>query len=76
MIGWFAAYVPAKTPKDVVTKLNGEIVRILESPEAKAKLASVGIETLTSTPEGLAEFQRVETAKWAKLVKGAGIQPE
>jgi tripartite-type tricarboxylate transporter receptor subunit TctC len=76
MIGWFAAYVPAKTPKDIVAKLNAEIVRILESAEAKARLASVGIETLTSTPEGLAEFQRVETAKWAKLVKGAGIQPE
>jgi tripartite-type tricarboxylate transporter receptor subunit TctC len=76
MIGWFAAYVPAKTPKDIVTRLNKEIVGILESADAKAKLASVGIETMTSTPEGLAEFQRVETAKWAKLVKAAGIVPE
>jgi tripartite-type tricarboxylate transporter receptor subunit TctC len=76
MIGWFAAYVPAKTPKDIVTRLNKEIVAILDSPDAKAKLASVGIETMTSTPEGLAEFQRVETAKWAKLVKAAGIVPE
>ena len=76
MIGWFAAYVPAKTPKDVVTKLNAEIVRILGAPETRARLAAVGIETLTSTPEGLAEFQRNETAKWAKLVKEAGIVPE
>jgi tripartite-type tricarboxylate transporter receptor subunit TctC len=76
MIGWFAAYVPAKTPKDIVTKLNKELVRILSTPEAKARLAAVGIETMTSTPEGLAEFQRVETAKWAKLVKAAGIVPE
>jgi len=76
MIGWFAAYVPAKTPKEIVNKLNAEIVRILESPEAKARLTAVGIETMTSTPEGLAEFQRNETAKWAKLVKAAGIQPE
>ena len=76
MIGWFAAYVPAKTPKDIIAKLNAEIVRILESADAKARLAAVGIETMTSTPEGLAEFQRVETAKWAKLVKAAGIQPE
>jgi len=76
MIGWFAAYVPAKTPKEIVAKLNAEIVRILESADAKARLAAVGIETMTSTPEGLAEFQRVETAKWAKLVKAAGIQPE
>src|SRR6185503_6955802 len=75
MIGWFAAYVPAKTPKEIVAKLNAEIVRILESADAKARLAAVGIETMTSTPEGLAEFQRVETAKWAKLVKAAGIQP-
>jgi tripartite-type tricarboxylate transporter receptor subunit TctC len=76
MIGWFAAYVPAKTPKDIVAKLHSEIVRILSTPEAKARLAAVGIETMTSTPEGLAEFQRVETAKWAKLVKAAGIVPE
>jgi tripartite-type tricarboxylate transporter receptor subunit TctC len=76
MIGWFAAYVPAKTPKDIVTKLNKELVRILSTPEAKDRLAAVGIETMTSTPEGLAEFQRVETAKWAKLVKAAGIVPE
>jgi tripartite-type tricarboxylate transporter receptor subunit TctC len=76
MIGWFAAYVPAKTPKDIVTKLNSEIVRILSTPEAKSRLAAVGIETMTSTPDGLAEFQRVETAKWAKLVKAAGIVPE
>ena len=76
MIGWFAAYVPAKTPKDIIAKLNSEIVRILESADAKARLAAVGIETMTSTPDGLAEFQRVETAKWAKLVKAAGIQPE
>jgi tripartite-type tricarboxylate transporter receptor subunit TctC len=76
MVGWFAAYVPAKTPNDIVTRLNAEIVRILATPEAKARLASVGIETFTSTPEGLAQFQRVETAKWAKLVKAAGIEPE
>jgi tripartite-type tricarboxylate transporter receptor subunit TctC len=76
MIGWFAAYVPAKTPKEIVAKLNAEFVRILESPESKARLAAVGIETLTSTPEGLAEFQRNETVKWAKLVKDAKIQPE
>ena len=76
MIGWFAAYVPAKTPKDIVIKLNAEIVRILESEEAKTRLANVGIEVLTSTPEGLAEFQRNETVKWAKLVKDAGIKPE
>ena len=76
MIGWFAAYVPAKTPKEIVARLNAEIVGILESADAKARLAAVGIETMTSTPDGLAEFQRVETAKWAKLVKAAGIQPE
>ena len=76
MVGWFAAYVPAKTPKEIVTKLNGEIVRILANPEVNARLASVGIETMTSTPEGLAEFQRVETARWAKLVRDAGIAPE
>lgn len=76
MVGWFAAYVPAKTPKDIVAKLNAEIVAILDSQDAKARLAAVGIETTTSTPQGLAEFQRVETAKWAKLVKAAGIVPE
>jgi tripartite-type tricarboxylate transporter receptor subunit TctC len=76
MIGWFAAYVPAKTPKEIVAKLNEALVRILENPESKARLAAVGIETLTSTPEGLAEFQRNETVKWAKLVKDAKIQPE
>jgi tripartite-type tricarboxylate transporter receptor subunit TctC len=69
---WFAMFAPANTPKDVITKLNGEIVKILNSGEVKEKLAQLGVDAAPTSPEDLAAFAKAETEKWGKVVKATG----
>jgi tripartite-type tricarboxylate transporter receptor subunit TctC len=74
--GWYAILGPAGMPAPVVTRLNTEIVGILRTPELKEKLAQDGSEAEGSTPEQLAAHLKTEVAKWGRVVKAAGIQPE
>src|SRR5205085_6120726 len=67
---WQGILAPAKTPPEVIGKLNGEIARVLAMPEVKAKLAAAGFDAKTSTPEWFAQFIQAETVKWARLLKG------
>ena len=71
---WFAYFVPAGTPPDVVSRLNAEVNRGLKFQDVKEKLASVGAETVGTTPEELAKFVRDETEKFARLVKLSGAK--
>jgi tripartite-type tricarboxylate transporter receptor subunit TctC len=73
---WFAAYVPAKTPSEVVEKLNALLIAGTKSPAAKAFFDASGTEPFTTTPEALAKFQLAETQKWGKVIKAAGIEAE
>ena len=74
VINWYGVLVPARTPKEIVGKLNGEVVRIMNLPAVKERLAAQGAETYTSTPEKFAEMIKTETEKWAKVVKFSGAQ--
>jgi tripartite-type tricarboxylate transporter receptor subunit TctC len=76
MIGWFAAFAPAKTPSPVVEKLNGAIKAAVEDKTVQENLLKAGIEPLTSTPDELRAYVVSETKKWADIVKAAGIEPE
>lgn len=76
MIGWFAAFAPAKTPAPVVDKLNGAIKAAVEDKTVQENLLKAGIEPLTSTPDELRAYVVAETRKWADIVKVAGIEPE
>jgi tripartite-type tricarboxylate transporter receptor subunit TctC len=76
MIGWFAAFAPAKTPAPVVAKLNGAIKAAVADKAVQEALLQVGIEPLTSTPEELRGYVVSETKKWVDIVKAAGIEPE
>ncbi len=73
---WQGVLAPAGTPRDIVVKLNAEIVRILNRPEVKKQLADQGFDTVGSTPEEFGDFIKVEIAKWAKVIKAAGIRVE
>ena len=73
---WFGLFAPAGTPRDVITRLNVEMVKIMARPDVKLQLATMGIDAFTSTPEELGEYVKSEIQKWARLVKDAGIQPE
>ena len=73
---WQGILAPAKTPPDIVQKLNGEIGRVLVQPAVKAKLQAAGFDPKPSTPEWFAQFIQAETLKWAKLLKGIGIKAQ
>jgi len=75
-VGWFGVVAPAATPKDVVTKLNSELVRILAMPDVKERISSLGAEVVSTTPEGMDQFNRAQIALWAKVVKASGARVE
>ncbi len=71
---WYGALAPAGTPKDVINKLNVEIVKALQLPEVKERLTSQGFETRTSTPDEFAVYLKTEIVKWAGIVKASGAK--
>ena len=73
---WFGLLAPAKTPKEVVTRLNTELVKILHSPEFKKQMADIGAQPVGNTPEEMARQIREETEKFAALVKAGRINVE
>ncbi len=76
VMSWFALLAPAKTPDEIVARLNAETVKILARPDVKQRLAALGADAASSTPEALAAFIKSETAKWAKVVKASGASVE
>ena len=73
-VGLDAAYAPARTPVAIVNRLNREMLRALNLPEVKAKLAVAGAEAVVSTPMELEQILKAEIAKISRLVKSAGIK--
>lgn len=71
---WFAYFVPAGTPTGVIAKLSAEINRSLKLQDVSEKLAGAGAEAVGSSPEELAKFLRVESAKFANLIKVSGAK--
>jgi tripartite-type tricarboxylate transporter receptor subunit TctC len=74
MTNWYGLLVPAATPRASVGKLNAEVVRILNLPELKSRLADDGMVVVGSSPEQFAEFLAKETVKYAKVIETAGIK--
>lgn len=73
---WYGILAPAGTPREAINRLNSELHRALTSADLKERLAAAGLEPLTSTPEHLASFLKSETARYAKVIKEAGIRIE
>lgn len=71
---WYGFYAPAATSKDIISRVNAEIVKILRMPEIKERFQGQGTEVIGSTPEQLAEYIRVEMEKWSKTAKEAGAR--
>jgi tripartite-type tricarboxylate transporter receptor subunit TctC len=72
----FAMFTPAGTPRDIVVKLNRELVRALGNPQVKERLISQGIEPIGSSPEEWVAYEKQETEKWGKVVRTRGIKIE
>ena len=75
-VQWYGVLAPAGTPAAVVSKLQAEIVRAVQSPEVQAAMASEGADPVGSSADEFAAFIRGEIAKWRQVVKTAGIQQE
>jgi tripartite-type tricarboxylate transporter receptor subunit TctC len=75
-VQWYGVLAPARTPKDMITRLHGEITRVLQQPEIKQRLAADGADTVGSSPDEFTRYIQSELTKWAKVAREAGIQPE
>lgn len=76
IVQWYAVWLPAKTPKDIVDKLHGEIVRIIQSPDYRQRQLEVATDIIGTSAEALGSFQKTEIEKFRKIAAGAGITPE
>ncbi len=77
LVGWFLVVAPAGTPQDIVLRVNHEMDKILKDPETAQRLRALGFFTEgAETPEAVAEAIRADTAKWGRIVKEIGIEPE
>ena len=73
---WYGLFMPLKTPPDIVRKINADMVTILAEPAIKSRLAPLGIEAASSTPEQLAADAKAETELWGPVIKAANIMSE
>jgi len=72
--GWYGVVAPAGTPREIIAKLNGEIVRIMQQRDIHEKFVRQGIEIFTSTPEQFAAHIRAELARWGEVVRKSGAR--
>lgn len=75
-VTWYGMFAPAKTPHDIVVKLNRQVVAILADPQMAQRLAAQGAEPRSSSPEELVKFMQVESERWKKVIKTANIAVE
>ena len=73
---WLALLGPAGMPKEVVNKLNAEIVKVMNSPDTKKALYDAGVEPTPSSPEAMSSYMAQEMDRWGKVVKDIGIKIE
>ena len=73
---WFGVAAPARTPRPIVDRLNSEIVRALNAPDLRERLKTMGADPVGNTPEQYTQYVQNEIAKWAKVIKAAGIKGE
>ena len=74
--GWFGVLAPAGTPRDIIDKLNGEIVKAAQHPASKERFDTLGMELAGGSPEEFSGFLRAEAEKWSRVIKSAGLRLE
>lgn len=73
---WYSVHAPAKTPGEIVARLNRELVRIINLPDIKERLKDLGSDGVGNTQETFGQFVAAEHAKYGKLIKAMGVKPE
>jgi tripartite-type tricarboxylate transporter receptor subunit TctC len=74
VISWWGLLGPAAMPKDIVAKLNGDIVKVMASQDARERIGALGADIVTSTPERFAAYIKSEQAKWGQAIKESGAR--
>jgi len=75
-IAWYNMFAPAGTPRGIVNRINAEVNRLLAQPEVRERLLALGVAPFTGTPEALGDYLKSEVARWAKVIREAGIKLE
>jgi tripartite-type tricarboxylate transporter receptor subunit TctC len=73
---WFGVLTVAGTPREIVNRLNTEMVKILTSAEVKERFARLGVDVAAGSPEQFASFLKGEVDRWAKVIREAGIKAD
>jgi tripartite-type tricarboxylate transporter receptor subunit TctC len=73
---WYGVVAPARTPPEIVAKLNAELVKIVRQPDFVKTLATQGADAIGSSPERFGEHLKAETARWAKIIREANIRSD
>ena len=73
-VNWWGVFMPAGTPKPITTKFHSDLVKVMQDAHVKAEFAKLGVEAVHNTPEQFVAFMKSESAKYAKLIKEAGIK--
>jgi tripartite-type tricarboxylate transporter receptor subunit TctC len=76
VVTWFGPLAPAKTPREIIVKLNWELMKVLQRPDMKERLLTEGADALGGTPEQFGAHIKSEIERWARVVKAANIRPE
>ncbi len=76
LVEWYALFLPANTPQDIVDRLYAEIMKIMASPEMVKRIHDIGAEGSTMTPPEFAAWVKKDEQTWGQLIKQIGIQPE
>ena len=74
VIAWYNVFAPARTPRGVIDKLNGEINRQLQTADVRERFQTLGVAPLGGTPEALGKYLEFEITRWAKLIKETGVK--
>jgi len=72
--GWYGFAAPARTPRPIIERIHTEVAKLARDPKMKARLAGQGLDLVGNTPEEFDAFIRAEIAKWAKVLKAAGVK--
>jgi tripartite-type tricarboxylate transporter receptor subunit TctC len=76
VVSWWGILAPAGVPREIISKLHMQIVKILAMPDVKAKLAEQGADAASNTPEQFAAYIKSQITKWGRLIKELGVKPE
>ena len=73
---WIAFLAPAATPREIVAKVNADIARVLQTPDARERLAGIGFDPMANSPRVFSDYLKSEVVKWAKVVRDSGARAD